>query len=1219
MIPADQLDPTRDLHHFATYFRAKPKWIQPYQEFVWHSRSCVQKWLGKSDLKELGKIHMVLIGTSRILHTTSAIQRMMPAAKVNFIQVEVKSSDPKHMEQVLIPRFRNSKICQPNHDNQTMAIMVSHGIWEAYYHHEAKGAFTFDRNAQHTIEFIRKQCAGRNYRLVIMTNPMLQSFDARKDPFTIQRRYWHLSEPIIGPRMQLVSRAWRKAAKKYKLLIVDGEGPSFPRRDVNFDNVHYLLNDPKTFSRVAGLYGNEVSFTFAQLTMAAFLQALQAPFPESLKVTDLGQDPSIDSIRVNITAQDFKLTVQSKRSECITGKCIYRIYMNGPTRHGGYLYNIAKDLYSTSFRIHEPGKYKLLVLLETFQNTSLTTLGEAELDYNKEKGGHCTGERISRPEATISMAFPVPVRGPALSKCEYTSATMVANEFEWVNRTILEKHQYSPENTLMVPSERLDPSGDLHHFEHERNKHPKWIQPYQDYVWHARSCVQPWVRASEIRDLATKLGKLHIVLIGTSRVLDTSTSMQSILMRDAPKGFSALSKLTYLKVTVTTDQPSVMWKRIEAQFDANGICVEKSSDGPAMAILLSHGIWEALYCSSNPFTTFEENARSSIEFIKDRCAGRNYRLVLMTNPMTQNFDSRNDPSVVKRSYGPRKTPIVGTRLQTINSAWLKMAAAYKIPIVDAAGASMARRDVNFDNVHYVLNDRKTHKRIRGRVGNEVSFTFVQLAMAAFLQAFEAPFPDRLRLENTDHGQNPDIESIQLKSIETEANSRDIQLTIRSTRPECISGKCIYRSYLGGPTLHSAYFYPEKETYAATIRVYEPGQYELLVVLEVLVNASLTTVKGAELEFNKTKGGHCDGERISLPHTTFDVNFSSDSKAHRETLPSCRYTIQDFDKNQFEWVNRTILEQENYSPEDTLMIPKERLDPTGELQHFSKFRHENSNWIQPYQNYVWHSRSCVQKWVSPSEIRDLATRLGKLQIAFVGTSRSLDTFTSLKSIMSQAPEGFDAITDIVYGRIEIYRNSFEKRQQVLNKAFVESNICPPELKDDPNAPAMAIMLSHGIWESNYHDWTPGVFNFDVNAQESIEFIKKRCAGRKYRLILMTNPMTHSFNSNIDASTVTRRYFYLPEPIMGTRLQTVNTAWRKMAAKYDLPIIDAAAASMARRDVNFDNVHYVLTDRKTHRRIPGRVGNEVSFTFAQLAMAAFLQAFEVPFPQSLVDIA
>ena len=83
--------------------------------------------------------------------------------------------------------------------------------------------------------------------------------------------------------------------------------------------------------------------------------------------------------------------------------------------------------------------------------------------------------------------------------------------------------------------------------------------------------------------------------------------------------------------------------------------------------------------------------------------------------------------------------------------------------------------------------------------------------------------------------------------------------------------------------------------------------------------------------------------------------------------------------------------------------------------------------------------------------------------------------------------------------------------------------------------------------------------------------------------------------------------MPKPIMSIRMEVVNRSWRRMAKKYNLPIVDAGGASLARRDVNFDNSHYLLTDPDTHKRIKGRIGNEVTLAFAQMVLNAFLEAF------------
>ena len=321
-------------------------------------------------------------------------------------------------------------------------------------------------------------------------------------------------------------------------------------------------------------------------------------------------------------------------------------------------------------------------------------------------------------------------------------------------------------------------------------------------------------------------------------------------------------------------------------------------------------------------------------------------------------------------------------------------------------------------------------------------------------------------------------------------------------------------------------------------------------------------------------------------------------------------------NRFEWVDRNVLEKYAFTPEDTLMIPEENLDPTRNLHHFEKNRVHNRKWIQPYQDYVWHSRTCVQKWVEPSEIRDLATKLGKLHIVLIGTSRVRETSTILRFLLlDNKPVGFDAITKVSFVNTHLKTSEAASLPSVLKKYFNSGNVCPKSLKNDTNAPALAIMISHGIWEAAYHDLTSKtLFQFIENAETSIEFIKKRCHGRKFRIVIMTQPLLHIFNAKNDAYHITKEYYKGPGYLDAIRIETVNWAWRHVAEKHNLFIVDGGGASSPRRDANYDGVHYVLVDRKTHERIKMKdhtlveVGNEVTTTFAQLTMAAFLQAFE-----------
>lgn len=284
------------------------------------------------------------------------------------------------------------------------------------------------------------------------------------------------------------------------------------------------------------------------------------------------------------------------------------------------------------------------------------------------------------------------------------------------------------------------------------------------------------------------------------------------------------------------------------------------------------------------------------------------------------------------------------------------------------------------------------------------------------------------------------------------------MTIRSRRKECKTGDCIYRFYTVGPTQHAAYFYRDNtsDIYAAApLNLSENGQYELFVILEGLKNATMSKMKDVELEFIRKKGRHCVAERISRLHSIFNVS-TEDNVVNQ--LPKCRYTSETLESNAFEWVDRSILEHKyGLTPKETLMIPSKNLDPTRNLAHFVKNHKKHPEWYQPFQKYVWHSSSCVQKWIEPSMIYNLASRVGKLKIVTLGTSRIRDTNDALNALLmntgSKKSNHSNSLTEIVHVfngvKTSIPKLIVDRIQQVMD----EKAVCLPEMKNDPNAPTL----------------------------------------------------------------------------------------------------------------------------------------------------------------------
>jgi hypothetical protein len=319
-------------------------------------------------------------------------------------------------------------------------------------------------------------------------------------------------------------------------------------------------------------------------------------------------------------------------------------------------------VYTTHFDLFEPGTYRILVLLESLTNNTntLDLAPEARsgaISFSKSQG-RCLGERITRTDAAVSVGFDetyLPqyhynnsLYSASLPRCEYGIEDLHHDRFEWVHRRKLESRGFSPKDTGIIPllylpgaNHDAKPTSQTTNalMNGWKTEHPEWIQPSQEYVWHPRTCVQPWIERQAIEELVKKLGGLNIWMLGTSRIRDTFDMMTMYLKRSL-----------YEKSKLNIEKGS-------ANDKATPICPKElanATEAPAVAIVVSYGIWEAT--SQNvilhpekaaPFR-FMEKAEGMVKNVLKKCEGR---LILMTQPASHLFDARDgDPYVARNTF-----------------------------------------------------------------------------------------------------------------------------------------------------------------------------------------------------------------------------------------------------------------------------------------------------------------------------------------------------------------------------------------------------------------------------------------------------------------------------------------------------------------------------------------------------------------------------------------
>lgn len=502
------------------------------------------------------------------------------------------------------------------------------------------------------------------------------------------------------------------------------------------------------------------------------------------------------------------------------------------------------------------------------------------------------------------------------------------------------------------------------------------------------------------------------------------------------------------------------------------------------------------------------------------------------------------------------------------------------------------------------------------------------------------------------GLNVSQESIHttLKIGDTNRSINTVEIEVAAYREECQKGTCMYRAYLEGPAklgtyLHHALLPSSNDvgscTYKGSMQLYEPGQYRLLVLLEALRNASETTDFRLDLTAvcGSRKKGICMAERVSrseagvrleLNPTTDLPLYQNDPNAYQTSLPACRYDIESVKNNFFEWIPRSTLEKRGFTSQQTLLVPARLMPPLDhrsyskrDIQYFKSHAKNTSHpeWIQPNQHLVWHSRTCRQRWISPEAVADwVASSVpnGRLKLVLLGTSRTRDTHNLLHSYLNlggnQSRRNRNNIeTEFVDLQVQ------DSTLASMRKRLVETNTyCPLQPNETSSASStLVLVVSHGIWEATFHD-RPIPFRFRDNAQQTIEFLKETCRRHPYKIVLMTNPATHVFDGRIANVYQTTRA-RLPKdnyllrgssmPLRHARINVANYAWKEMAVKFQLPLVDAEAISFPRYETVRDDTHYRLPF--IHGKADA-IGNEVTMTFVQSILSSLFDAFDEDSP-------
>lgn len=459
----------------------------------------------------------------------------------------------------------------------------------------------------------------------------------------------------------------------------------------------------------------------------------------------------LESIRAIVQSNSkLQIEIRSERIECKTGDCIYRVYLRGDSLFGGYaFFNHEARMYQIAFQLYKSDSFQLLVALEAVKNASQVVgpIQMSALDYKPGQRSFAISRRVSEPFARVNVSIVTAKSDPLLKRCRYNAGSFRQDIFEWIRRDSLLKQGFTSNETLIIPSERLDPTHNSTHYSQNQHFHPKWLQAYQDYVYHGRTCRQKWINHEEIEGLIAREGQIHLVGVGTSRLREPIRALAMLGLKEKHlQGF----RVSYLFSPTRSSQPEAMTRVLKRLFEAKEICKDENT---TTVFVVSHGIWEAKYhyaTQPSEVFRFDKNAENTIHQIQQQCQGQKYRIVIMTQPSTHPFDGRIDTNIVKQNNFTLPTSLTGPMLQVVNWAWLKVAKKFNLPIIDIERASYARREDCFDNLHYRLVDDKTHKRIAIKVNgwapdqrhwwpmssSATSTAFSQLVLAGIFEAFE---------------------------------------------------------------------------------------------------------------------------------------------------------------------------------------------------------------------------------------------------------------------------------------------------------------------------------------------------------------------------------------------------------------------------------------------------------------------------------------------------
>ena len=460
----------------------------------------------------------------------------------------------------------------------------------------------------------------------------------------------------------------------------------------------------------------------------------------------------------------------------------------------------------------------------------------------------------------------------------------------------------------------------------------------------------------------------------------------------------------------------------------------------------------------------------------------------------------------------------------------------------------------------------------------------------------------------------------------------VEIQVLPGRLPCQMGTCLYRAYLEGPAKMGSYLHfddqnNEAKVYKNSFELFEAGSYRLLVLLESLKNSSETNetanligtvVCGSRAE------GICMAERVSNTYAEVHIDIPSkdippyqhNPQAYQEQLPLCRFGTHEVYHNQYEWVPRATLESRSFSPEHTTIVPSTSMPPFDKQgrseDDIKMFLTKYPDWIQPYQDCVWHPRNCRQPWISATSFAELAAQHQEQQseggqgtkLVFFGTSRIRHTHALMHNFLQS-----EGVTNVETDFIDLQVTSnFIHR---LKKTLKATNTYCPRRKPK-NAPMLYLIVTHGTWEATYYR-DPAPFRFMDIAQATINFLMEHCQDYKYQILIMTSPATHVFDGRIE-DVYTEEQKILDKdnhwvrknntmPLRNARINVANYAWKELAEKYQFPLLDFETMSFSRYDTVTDDVHYVYP--YTPKEI--EIGNEVTMTFVQTILSAIVQTF------------